>query len=203
MRTYNTFGKNYSTTSTRWRLLHPKRLLWVRLVLLTVIGYKLLVDPESVLQFNGVLVLSSAMGLPILMYNEKSQVYGLVGVLFIGMVVSDVGPLLETNVKYFETTVLLRLIYSLLLCVYCYMSDYLPVCNSAVFSYAFIETWFGILQYNCLREEHYKRDEQKRLELNELSDKYDRGELTKEDARKYEKSLSEEEYKKIMSEFKK
>lgn len=184
-------------------LVTSKRLLWARLVLLSVIGYKLLVDPESVLQFNGVLVLSSAMGLPILMYNEKSQVYGLVGVLFIGMVVSDVGPLLETNVKYFETTVLLRLIYSLLLCVYCYMSDYLPVCNSAVFSYAFIETWFGILQYNCLREEHYKRDEQKRLELNELSDKYDRGELTKEDARKYEKSLSEEEYKKIMSEFKK
>lgn len=76
------------------------------------------------------------------------------------------------------------------------------MCNSAVFSFAFMESWFGILQYNALREEHYKRDEQKKLELNELSDKYDRGELTKEEAHKYEKALDEEEYKKIMSEFK-
>lgn len=178
-----------------------RRLVWVRIVVLTFIACRMITDPASVLEYSGVLVLASSMELPLLMYNDKSEIYGLIGIIALVMILGDFGSVLEDNVRYFETSTLLRLIFCFCLCIYCYFGSYIPICNSAVFCYGFVETWFAILTYNTLRNEKYQRITKQAKRYEELSEKYDRGELTKEETRIFENKMNEAEYQRIMSEF--
>ncbi|VEU24260.1 DEKNAAC105600 [Brettanomyces naardenensis] len=161
----------------------------------------MIIDPRSVLEYSAVIVLSSSMGLPILMYNERSQVYGLIAIVLLALILADLGSLLENNFKYFQTAVFLRLLFFFSLCIYCYLGSYLPICNSAVFSYAFLETWFGILTYSTLRDERMKREQKQAKFVQELKEKYDRGELSEKESATYERLMDEAEYEKIMNEF--
>ncbi|GAV27571.1 hypothetical protein PMKS-001039 [Pichia membranifaciens] len=65
-----------------------------------------------------------------------------------------------------------------------------------------MEVWFGILTFSTLKEERYTRAKKDMTVEAEYSEKYQRGELPAEEEQKYEEALKEEEYKKIMEEFK-
>lgn len=177
-------------------------LLSGRILLFSYIAYYLIVSPKTVLEYSGVLVLSSSMNLPLLMVNEKSPIYATIGVLMISLILSDAAPLIEGNTAYFESAVFARLLFFFGLCAYCYLGDWVVLCNSVVFSYSFIEVWFGILTFSTLKEEKYAREKADMVKESEYRQKFERGELEEEEADKYEEKLKEAEYQKIMSEFK-
>ena len=177
-------------------------LISARLILLSYVAYQLIVSPRTVIEYSGVMVLSSSMNLPLLMVNEKSPIYGTIGVVLISLILSDIGPLFEGNNAYFESTVFIRLSFFFGLCAYCYLGTWVVLCNSVVFTYSFMEVWFGILTFSTLKEERYTRAKKDITVEAEYSEKYQRGELPVEEEQKYEEALKEEEYKKIMEEFK-
>lgn len=176
-------------------------LISARLLLLSYVAYQLIVSPRTVIEYSGVMVLSSSMNLPLLMVNEKSPIYGVIGVVLLSLVLSDIGPLFEGNNAYFESTVFIRLSIFFGLCAYCYLGTWVVLCNSIVFTYSFLEVWFGILTFSTLKEERYNRAKKVMTEEAEYKEKYQRGELPEEEEEKYEEALKEEEYKKIMEEF--
>jgi uncharacterized membrane protein len=184
-------------------LFSSRTLITIRLALFSYIAYNLIVSPDTVMEYSGVIVLSSSMGLPLLMVNEKSPIYGSIGVVMITLILSDLAPLMDGNVAYFESVVFLRLTFFLGLCAYCYLGSWVVLCNSVVFSYSFIEVWFGILTFSTLKEEKYSRAKEIMTVEAEYKEKFDRGELPEEEAAEFEKKVKEEEYQKIMQEFKK
>lgn len=186
----------------RMALFSARTLIGARIALLTFVAYHLLVSPRTVIEYSGVLVLASSMDLPLLMVNEKSPIYGTIGVVLITLLLSDIAALLDGNMKYFETTVFCRLLFFFPLCAYCYLGTWVVLCNSVIFSYAFIEAWFGILTFSTLKEEKMNRARDHAKKEAEFKEKYERGELQGEEKKKYEKKLEKEEYDKIMNEFK-
>lgn len=161
-----------------------------------------MVSPRTVIEYSGVLVLASSMNLPLLMVNDKSPIYGSIGLVMVSLILSDLGPLLEGNSAYFESTVFIRLSFFFVLCSYCYLGTWIVLCNSIVFAYSFLEVWFGILTFSTLKEERYNRAKKTMTEEAEYREKYERGELPNEEEEKFEAKLKEEEYQKIMQEFK-
>lgn len=165
----------------------------------------LVFSPKSVIEYSGLLLLAQSMDLPLLMVNEKSPIYGSIGVVLLFLVISDLGPLMESNYEYFDITVLLRLIFSFSLCIFCYFADSksnVMLCNSVVFTFAFSEVWFGILTYSTLKEEKINRARSVVKESELLKQKYERDQLSVEEKVEFEKKLDEDEYQKLMSEFK-
>lgn len=175
-------------------------LLWARLACLSYMAFKMVTDPQPVLEYQGVLMLASSMNLPMLVYNAQSQVYGLIGVVLAGLILCDLGAMFDGNTRYFETAVFLRLCYFFSMCIYCYFGDYLPLCNSAVFAYSFFETWFGILTYSTLHEEKYRREKDMAKRMQRMQSRYDRDEMDEEERARFERVLEEAEYQKIMEE---
>lgn len=180
-----------------------KTLISLRLALLTYVAYNLIISPATVMEYSGVLVLSSSMGLPLLMVNDKTPIYGTIGVVMITAILGDLAPLMDGNVAYFESVVFFRLSFFLGLCAYCYLGSWVVLCNSVVFAYAFIEVWFGILTFSTLKEEKITKVKKIMNEEAEYRQKFERGELSEEEAAKFESKVKEEEYQKIMQEFKK
>lgn len=186
-------------------LFSSRFLLTTRALLYTYSSYLLVFAPKSIVEYSGLLLLSQSMNLPLLMVNEKSPIYGSIGVALISLVISDIGPLIEENHSYFEISVLLRLIFSLSLCVFCYLANpksYPMLCNSLVFTFAFAEVWFGILTYSTLREEKINRARVVVKASEKVKQKYERGQLSTEEKAEFEKKLEEDEYQKLLSEFK-
>lgn len=183
-------------------LFSSRVLISARLFVLSYVAYQLMVSPRTVIEYSGVLVLSSSMNLPLLMVNEKSPIYGTIGVVMVSLVLNDLGPLLEGNYSYFETTVFTRLSFFFALCAYCYLGTWVVLCNSIVFTYSFFEVWFGILTFSVLKEERYARAKKDITKEAEYREKYERGELPTEEVEEYEKKIKEDEYQKLMSEFK-
>lgn len=186
-------------------LFSSRFLLITRALLYTYTSYMLVFAPKTVIEYSGLLLLAQSMDLPLLMVNEKSPIYGAIGVVLFALVLSDVGPLIEANHAYFEITVLLRLVFSFAMCIFCYMVDskaYVMVSNSVVFSFVFMEVWFGILTYSTLKEEKLNRARSTVKKSQELKLKYERDQLTTEEKAEFEKQLEEDEYRKLMSEFK-
>ncbi|KAG0681269.1 hypothetical protein C6P40_003163 [Pichia californica] len=181
-------------------LFSSRTLISARLVLLTFIAYELITSPRTVIEYSGVLVLASSMNLPLLMVNDKSPIYGSIGVVMISLILSDLGPLLDKNVKYFETAVFVRLTFFFGLCAYCYLGTWVVLCNSIVFFYSFLEVWFGILTFSTLKDERYNRAKEEIVNEAEYREQYQRGELPPDEEEKYEEDLQEQEFKKIMDE---
>lgn len=183
-------------------LFSSRTLLSARIIILAYVAYQLIVSPRSVIEYSGVLVLSSSMNLPLLMVNEKSPIYGVIGVVMFSLLLNDIGPLFDGNTAYFESTVFIRLSFFFALCIYCYLGTWVVLCNSLIFTYSFFEVWFGILTFSTLKEERYARAKTAVTEEAEYRQKYERGELPKEEEEEYEEKVKEEEYQKIMQEFK-
>lgn len=160
-----------------------------------------MVSPRTVIEYSGIMVLASSMNLPLLMVNDKSPIYGTIGVVLYSLLLTDVAPLLEGNAAYFESAVFLRLIVFFVLSAYCYLGTWVVLCNSLVFAYCFIEMWFGILTFSTLKEEKYNRVKKQMITEAEIKGKYERNEMTNEEKVAYEDQLKKEEYTKIMSEF--
>ena len=76
------------------------------------------------------------------------------------------------------------------------------LCNSLVFTFAFAEVWFGILTYSTLREEKINRARVVVKASEKVKQKYERGQLSTEEKAEFEKKLEEDEYQKLLSEFK-
>lgn len=182
-------------------LFSARVLISARLLLLSFVAYGLIVSPRMIIEYSGILVLASSMNLPLLMVNEKSPIYGSIGVVLVTHILSELSPLLDKNIKYFESVVFLRLSFFFGLCTYCYFGTWVVLCNSLIFTYSFLEVWFGILTFSTLKEEKYNRAKTEIKAEAEYREKYQRGELTTEEEAKYEETLEKEEYKKIMEEF--
>lgn len=182
-------------------LFSSRTLITARLLILAYIGYQLMVSPRTVIEYSGVLVLASSMNLPLLMVNDKSPIYGTIGVIIYSMIVSDVASLLDGNILYFESVVFLRLLVFFALTAYSYLGTWIVLCNSVVFAYCFFELWFGILTFSTLKEEKYARVKKQMERENEIKEKYERNEMTEEEKTEFEEKLKKEEYSKIMSEF--
>lgn len=182
-------------------LFSSRTLISARILLFSYVAYYLLVSPRTVIEYSGVLVLSSSMNLPLLMVNEKSPIYGTIGIVMISLLLSDIGPLFENNIAYFESSILIRLTFFFTLCAYCFLGSWVVLCNSVVFCYSFMEVWFGILTYSTLKEEKQNRFKVILGKEAEYREKFDRGELSAEDEENYKKKIDEEEYKKLMEEF--
>lgn len=182
-------------------LFSSNTLITGRIVLLGYIAYQLLVSPRTVIEYSGVLVLASSMNLPLLMVNDKSPIYGTIGVVVFSMLLSDVAPLLEGNHAYFESVVFTRLLVFFALSAYSYLGTWVVLCNSIVFAYCFIEVWFGILTFSTLKEEKYTRaKKQMELEVG-IKEKYERNEMTETEKLAFEDKVKKDEYTRIMSEF--
>lgn len=185
-------------------LFSSKTLLWARTGLFAWVSYLLLVNPRAVLDYSGLVLLASAMDMPLLLVNDKSPIYGSIGVLLFFLVLSDLAALVDSNVAYLETAVLFRLALSFALCLFCYLADhrqYVYVCNSVVFAFAFAEVWFGILTYSVLKEEKLQRAREIVKESEDTRQKYEIGQLSPEEREEFEKKLDQEEYQRLMSEF--
>lgn len=182
-------------------LFSAKTLITARIVLLGYIGYQLMVSPRTVIEYSGVMVLASSMNLPLLMVNEKSPIYGTIGVMIYSMIVSDVASLLDGNIAYFESVVFVRLLVFFGLTAYSYLGTWIVLCNSVVFGYCFVELWFGILTFSTLKEEKYARVKKQMEVEHEMKEKYERNELSESEKADFEEKLKKEEYSKIMSEF--
>jgi hypothetical protein len=183
-------------------LFSSRTLISARLLLFSYVAYQLIVSPRTVIEYSGVLVLASSMNLPLLMVNEKSPIYGVIGIVIITLILNDIGPLIEGNSAYFESTVFTRLTFFFVLCAYCYLGNWVVLCNSVIFAYSFLEVWFGILTFSTLKEERYARAKKIINKEAEYRQKYERGELPPQEEQEYEEKIKEEEYQKIMNEFK-
>lgn len=182
-------------------LFSSRTLITARIVLFSFIAYHLLVSPRTIIEYSGVMVLASSMNLPMLMVNDKSPIYGSIGVVMISLIISDLGALLDNNVAYFETAIFIRLTFFLGLCVYCFLGTWVVLSNSIVFAYSFLEVWFGILTFSTLKEEKQNRIKDFVAKEADYRAKFDRGELSPEDEESYKDKVDKEEYEKIMSEF--
>ncbi|GMM31631.1 Ilm1 protein [Martiniozyma asiatica (nom. inval.)] len=182
-------------------LFSSRFLLSTRLLCLLYTCYQLIFSPKTVIEYSGVFVLASSMQLPLLMVNEKSPIYGSIGVVLLFSIVSEIGPLLENNHEYFEISVLLRLCAALALSAYSYLGSNVALCNSVVFFYAFAEVWFGILTYTTLKDEKVNRYQLLAKHFENRKVKYERDEMSAGEKEAYEKEIEEDEYKKLMSQF--
>ncbi|ODV86826.1 hypothetical protein CANARDRAFT_195592 [[Candida] arabinofermentans NRRL YB-2248] len=183
-------------------LISSKTIQYSRLAFIGYVSYLLATSPKSVLEYSGVLVLSTAMNLPILLVNESSPVYGSLAVLLVFGSIGDLFALLDENFSYFELVVPLKLFTYFLLAFYCYLGSNLFLCNSLIFAYVFVEIWFHILIFSSLREE---REERAKKEYQEHHDKEHKEldeivEVTAEEEAEDEKTRkeNEQELKKII-----
>lgn len=136
--------------------------LFVRVVFLFTLAFLCFKDVNSLLQNSYMMVFTQAMNLPALTMSPHSAQLGLFGVLFLFASVSDLVPLLEKNMRYFNSVVPFRLFifFALTACSYLWESN-LYLHNNAVFTYCFIEVWVNFVILGALREE--RNEEFKRL----------------------------------------
>ncbi|KAH3670903.1 hypothetical protein OGAPHI_000614 [Ogataea philodendri] len=135
-----------------------------------VVAYLLLTSPKSVLEYDGLIILSSSMNIPLLMTTEGSSLYGSLALLVFFLGLNDLVPLLDGNYNYFEAALPTRLLAYFGLIFYCYMGGNPIINNSLVFGYCFMEIWFSVLIFSSVREEklnRIKEEEKKVLDLKE------------------------------------
>ncbi|GMG41518.1 unnamed protein product [Ambrosiozyma monospora] len=178
-----------------------KFLGYSRVSFLAFVSYKLLTEPGTVLEYSGVMVLASAMNLPLLMVNDNSPIYGSLAVLLFTLAFTDFLPLVDDNTQYLELAAPARLLFFFVLAIYTCMGSNIYICNSLVFVYCFFEIWTGILIYSTTREEKMKRLQEIEKAEEELQEQYQRGELNDEQTAKVEKELEKAEIDKLMQEF--
>ncbi|GME72661.1 unnamed protein product [[Candida] boidinii] len=177
-------------------------LAYLRIAFFTLVSYYLIFDPKTVFDYDGVIVLSSAMKLPLLLVNEDSPIYGTIGVVLFMSIVSDLVPLLEDNRQYYEAVLPTKLLIFFCLASYSYLGSYVYLCNSIVFCYTFVEIWFSILMFSSLKDESQSILKEKLVERNEKLEKFNNGELSETEFQEFKKELENDEYNKIMQEFK-
>ncbi|EHN01608.1 Ilm1p [Saccharomyces cerevisiae x Saccharomyces kudriavzevii VIN7] len=102
------------------------------------------------------------MNLPELTLSRYNGQLGLFAILFVLNGIHDLIPLLENNVKYFQSIVPVRLLIFFILTGTSYLwESNFYIHNNSVFIYCFAEVWINFLLYNAVREE--KNEEFKRL----------------------------------------
>lgn len=139
------------------QFLSAKTVVYIRILGLVTFLFFLLKDPSTLFNSNFSLLLGEAMRLPIVQVTQGNPILGLLA-LFIGFfALSDLVPALAENTAHFETLVPVRLGFFFLLGLFCMVSEYGPLSNNIVFTYAFLEIWLNFLIYSNLRDEKYKR----------------------------------------------
>ena len=142
--------------------LNSTNIAFFRVAFLFTIAFFCLKNVNSILQNTYFIVLTQAMNLPQLTLSRYSGQLGLFALLFTLNGVHDLIPLLENNVKYFQSVVPVRLLIFFILTSISYLwESNFYVHNNSVFIYCFAEVWINFLLYNAIREE--KNEEFKRL----------------------------------------
>lgn len=139
------------------QFLTAKSVLYLRLAGLTYLAFTLLKSPTTVVNANVTVLLGQAMNLPIVQVTSSNPLFGVLAVFLALQVLSELIPVMADNIMYFESMVPTRLMFFFALGLFCLISDYAPVANNLVFSYAFLEIWLNFLVYNNLRDEKYYR----------------------------------------------
>ncbi|ODV67677.1 hypothetical protein HYPBUDRAFT_108344 [Hyphopichia burtonii NRRL Y-1933] len=139
------------------QFLSARSLLYIRVLLLLVISFLLITDPQSLTDANFTILLAQAMELPFAQVSDTNPLLGILSIVFGVQAISDLIPLLAENIEYFETITPTRLIFFFGLGAYTYLSSNSIIANSLVFVYAFFEIWFNFLIFNNLRDEKYYR----------------------------------------------
>ncbi|QHS74344.1 Ilm1p [Saccharomyces paradoxus] len=142
--------------------LNSTNVAFFRVAFLFTIAFFCLKNVNSILQNTYFLVLTEAMNLPQLTLSRYNGQLGLFALLFALNGIQDLIPLLENNVKYFQSIVPFRLLIFFILTGISYLwESNFYVHNNSVFIYCFAEVWINFLLYNAIREE--KNEDFKRL----------------------------------------
>ncbi|CAI4044011.1 hypothetical protein SKDZ_10G3140 [Saccharomyces kudriavzevii ZP591] len=142
--------------------LNYTNIAFFRVAFLFTIAFFCVKNVNSILQNTYFLVLTQAMNLPELTLSRYNGQLGLFAILFVLNGIHDLIPLLENNVKYFQSIVPVRLLIFFILTGTSYLwESNFYIHNNSVFIYCFAEVWINFLLYNAVREE--KNEEFKRL----------------------------------------
>ncbi|CUM66253.1 uncharacterized protein PRCAT00003913001 [Priceomyces carsonii] len=139
------------------QFLTAKSLLYVRVILLLVISFLLVKDPESLSTYGFILLLGKAMQVKLTILDPSNPLIGVLVTIIGTSAISDLIPLLADNIDYFETVVPTRLTGFFLLASFSYLAESQYFSTSLVFTYAFFEIWINFLIFNNLRDEKYYR----------------------------------------------
>lgn len=111
-------------------------------------------DVELILNHNFIIILARAMYLPELHIPRHSAQLGMVSVLFFLLAVSDLLPLLENNLAYFDSVVPFRLLAFFVLAGVSYLRESnLYFHNNAVFVYCFCEIIMHFMIYTAIKDD--------------------------------------------------
>ncbi|KAI5955791.1 hypothetical protein KGF54_001293 [Candida jiufengensis] len=139
------------------QFLTGKSLLYIRILVLLIIAYYLVKDPDALSSAGFVILLGQAMQVPILKLNPNNQLIGLLSIFIVTTSLTDLIPLIAENWSFFETLVPTRLTFYFIITAYIYFVPFSIISNSLIITYTMFEIWINFLIYNNLRDEKFYR----------------------------------------------
>ncbi|AGO10620.1 AaceriABR166Cp [[Ashbya] aceris (nom. inval.)] len=128
--------------------------IYARIGFLLTLAFFSVKDVELILNHSFIIILARAMNLPELHIPRHSAQLGMVSVLFFLLAVSDLLPLLENNLAYFDSLVPFRLLAFFILALVSYLRESnLYFHNNAVFVYCFCEIIMHFMIYTAIKDE--------------------------------------------------
>ncbi|CDK29349.1 unnamed protein product [Kuraishia capsulata CBS 1993] len=137
--------------------LSSQTLNYARICFLLSCAFFVLKDPTAVCRYSMLVLLAGSFKLPLVNLEPQDPRNGVISLFLLMLAVSDLVPLLESNVQYFESVVPTRVLILFTLAGFCYFSSSIYVANSLVFGYVFMEIWFSLMIFSSLRDEKFQR----------------------------------------------